>query len=88
MGIGDKYATCMSTALKRMPHVNLIGLSNNRLSDRVYNFITNLHENIEELNLSKNNLGIASINEITKLVWSPTSALRNIYLSDCHLSDP
>ena len=43
-----------------MPHVNLIGLSNNRLSDRgVYHFITNLHENIEELNLSKNNLGIA-----------------------------
>ena len=66
----------------------LIRLSNNRLSDRVYNFITNLHENIEELNLSKNNLGIASLNEITKLVWSPTSALRNIYLSDCHLSDP
>lgn len=59
-GIGNERGICLSAALAYCPHLCVIQLSNNRLTDRCINMILKAVFNItycEELDISSNSLG-------------------------------
>lgn len=89
-GIGNERGICLSSALSYCPHLCVIKLSNNRLTDRSLSMILNAIFNItycEELDISCNAVGDISTKCLAAYLQVSHCALRKLSVRKCKMDD-
>lgn len=89
-GIGNERGICLSAALSYCPHLCVIKLSNNRLSDRSLSMVLKAVFNIsycEELDVSCNAVGDLSTTCLAEYLQVSHCALRRLNVRRCAIDD-
>jgi hypothetical protein len=90
MGIGDKIASILAGCLSSLPHLQVLNLSDNHLTDTGLAELLDSaaqHKEIEELDISNNIVGTNASYSLGAFLASPECRLTSLKLRDANIDD-
>jgi hypothetical protein len=86
-GVGNAYARAIATPLSKIFGIETINLSNNRIDEKTAAFVfAKLAPTTRNLNVSKNNVGLAGIKSLANVIEDGCILLEELNVASCNIA--